>query len=775
MSILNILGLGGDHKNCKEISQKMDAVSRSQATIEFDLSGNILTANQNFCDVMGYHLNEIVGQHHSIFIDQETKNSAEYREFWENLRRGVHSVKEFKRIAKSGKTVWIQASYNPLLDDDGKPYKVVKFATDITANKQNADLASALKLCQANVILVNNDLEVVYLNNVVGEMLQRNEKSIADVMHKFSVRNLIGARLPDILLQDKADVDALLSLKQPYEVDLNIGSLIFGLIASPWLSGDGSKLGVVVELDDKTERVAKQREEKRVAAENERIKQALDNTSANVMIADPDANIIYLNKAVQEMMSGAESDIKRDLPHFDASKLIGTNIDGFHKNPSHQRNLLKDLKTAYQGKAIVGGRTFIVIANPVFRDGERVGTVVEWEDKTSELRIEAEIDDMVQAAGLGDFTKQLSIDGKSGFFLNLGKGLNNLVSTVEVALNDILRMLGAMSRGDLSERVTREYQGAFGQLKDDANTTADKLTEIISKIRVASNSIATSAEEIAQGNADLSQRTEEQASSLEETASSMEEMTSTVKQSSENAQEAKRMALETQTRARDGGDIVKRAVSAMEEINNSSKRISDIIGVIDEIAFQTNLLALNAAVEAARAGEQGRGFAVVAGEVRNLAQRSAGAAKEIKDLIRDSVSKVEDGASLVNQSGDTLSEIVRAVDEVTVMMQEIASAAQEQTSGIEQVNTAVTQMDEMTQQNAALVEEASAAGQAMSDQAKSMNKVVEFFSISNLGAGATSSPSSFSERRPLNPASKAPPVMRHTASSSSSDEEWEDF
>jgi len=277
--------------------------------------------------------------------------------------------------------------------------------------------------------------------------------------------------------------------------------------------------------------------------------------------------------------------------------------------------------------------------------------------------------------------------------------------------------------------MEKDFEGAFDKLKQDANATADKLTEVINRISTSASLVASGAEEISQGNADLSQRTEEQASSLEETASSMEEMTSTVRQNADNARVANQLAEETCDKAELGGSVVSKAVDSMSAINDSSKKIADIIGVIDEIAFQTNLLALNAAVEAARAGEQGRGFAVVAGEVRNLAQRSAAAAKEIKDLIRDSVSKVEDGTVLVNESGATLKDIVASVRRVTQMISDIASASQEQSSGIEQVNKAVSQMDEMTQQNAALVEQASAAGESMAEQARDMRRLLNFFTI----------------------------------------------
>ena len=292
------------------------------------------------------------------------------------------------------------------------------------------------------------------------------------------------------------------------------------------------------------------------------------------------------------------------------------------------------------------------------------------------------------------------------------------------ALKDI-----AEGDGDLTRRLKVEGKDEIAQLATAFNKFADKIHALVGKIKHTATSINTATTEIAAGNIDLSQRTEEQASSLEETASSMEEMTSTVKQNADNARQANQLANAAREQAEKGGSVVNNAIAAMGEINSSSKKIADIIGVIDEIAFQTNLLALNAAVEAARAGEQGRGFAVVASEVRNLAQRSATAAKEIKELISDSVGKVDAGTELVNKSGQTLEEIVAAVKKVTDIISEIAAASQEQSSGIDQVNKAVMQMDEMTQQNAALVEEAAAASKSMEEQAKNLYTMVSMFRV----------------------------------------------
>lgn len=310
-----------------------------------------------------------------------------------------------------------------------------------------------------------------------------------------------------------------------------------------------------------------------------------------------------------------------------------------------------------------------------------------------------------------------------------------IVRAVVLPLNEAVRVANAIADGDLTNRIEVNNNDETGRMLDAMRRMSQRLQQLIQEVTDASLSVASGASQIAAGNVSLSQRTEEQASSLEETASSMEEMTSTVRQSAENAGQANVLATEARGSAEKGGAVVAKAVEAMSEINRSSKKVADIIGVIDEIAFQTNLLALNAAVEAARAGEQGRGFAVVASEVRNLAQRSASSAKEIKDLIEDSVQKVNQGAELVENSGTTLSEIITRVNKVTDIVAEIAAASEEQSSGIEQVNKAVMQLDELTQQNAALVEQASASSQSMSERANTLHGLVAQYRISAADTG----------------------------------------
>lgn len=347
--------------------------------------------------------------------------------------------------------------------------------------------------------------------------------------------------------------------------------------------------------------------------------------------------------------------------------------------------------------------------------------------KKALFEISSEIDALAESGAQGDFSKRANADKFSFMFKGILTDFNTLMENCDVAFNDIRSMTDAMAQGDMTQVIDKKYPGTFGKVISGINATGEHIRNLVAEIQVATETINTAAREIASGNNDLSQRTEEQAASLEETAASMEELTSTVNANSENAKYANRLAMDASIRADKGVAVVGQVVSTMDLINESSIKIVDIISVIDSIAFQTNILALNAAVEAARAGEQGRGFAVVASEVRNLAQRVAAAAGEISSLISDSVDKVHDGSTLVNEAGKTMTEIVNAIKQVTTIMSEISSASEEQSAGIAQVNQAIGQMDDVTQQNAALVEEAAAAAESMEDQVQHLSATVALF------------------------------------------------
>ena len=631
--------------------------------------------------------------------------------------------------------------------------------TSASATEQSAQRAADRRIRQAldnvtaNVMVADANLDIVYMNDTVLNMFRDAESDIRKDLPRFDAKNLLGSCIDDFHKDPSRQRRMLAELRNTFESQLKVGGRTFQIIANPITDDDGDRVGTVVEWQDLTKELARRAEEERreeqeraMAAENGRIKQALDGVTTNVMIGDNDLNIVYMNDSVSKLFHSAEADIRKDMPNFDAGSLLGTCIDLFHKNPAHQRSMLANLSATHTAELKIGGRTMRVIASPVFSDeGDRLGTVVEWADRTEELAIEREVQHVVDSAVAGDLTSRISMDDKEGFFERLSGAINKLV---------------------------------------------DVQMDVVRKIKVAATSVKGGADEISQGNTDLSQRTEEQASSLEETAASMEEMTSTVKQNADNAGEANQLAMAARDQAEKGGAVVRQAVEAMGEINTSSKKMSEITGVINDIAFQTNLLALNASVEAARAGDQGRGFAVVASEVRNLAGRSATAAKEIKGLIEDSADKVNEGSRLVNDSGDTLDEIVNGVKKVSDIVGEIAAASSEQATGIEQVNSAVVQMDELTQQNAALVEQAAAASEALGEQADDLSEMMATFSVDNddgeSAIVSTGKPPHGIERRSADRPWKAPkepqevkdvaaPAKPAKVAANGGDQEWQEF
>ncbi|MEO3691948.1 methyl-accepting chemotaxis protein [Roseateles paludis] len=546
-----------------------------------------------------------------------------------------------------------------------------RIARDARISAENGRIKEALDNSATAVMLAGPDYRVLYANKSLQAMLGRHEAEIRASVPRFAVAELMGASIEGFHNNPSQLHGTLEQLKGTHTARVKLGARVFDLGFSHVFDAQGQRAGTIVEWVDRTEELAAQEAAAAVAAENSRVRQALDTCSTNVMIAGADGHIVYLNHSVQAMMQRNEGALRKSLPQFDARRLMGANFDAFHRNPGHQRNLLGNLKGEHRTEIQVSGLTFSLVANPILDDqGKRLGTVVEWKDRTGEVAAEREMSQIVEATVGGDFTQRIELEGKEPFFRVLGERFNTLVDTVSGTIREVT---------------------------------------------VAAEQLNAAAEQVSQTSQSLSHSASQQAASVEETTASLQEMAASVKQNADNANVTDRMATQASGEAMQGGQVVSQTADAM-------KQIATKISIIDDIAYQTNLLALNAAIEAARAGEHGKGFAVVAAEVRKLAERSQVAAQEIGNLAGSSV-------KLAEEAGHLLSSMVPSIQKTSELVQEISAASGEQADGVQQITGAMNHLSSSTQQTASASEQLSATAEELSAQATQLQELMAYFKI----------------------------------------------
>lgn len=705
-----------------------------------DLVGNIIECNDAFEAASGFTRSELIGQPHNIVRHPDVPPEV-FEDMWKTLKQGLTWCQLVKNRRKNGEFYWVLAQATPIFAN-GKPIGYISVRSSIDEEQKKAATQAYQDIASGKARIYYGQIYYGFnwqkFNIFAGTKLTILLPIIAFIgLLPIIASKFLGAHVAleyvGLALLFFSLVWVGLRQERNYAkftkqlLHLANGDILNSKNVNPRSSSgkliksmESISLAYLASCEETASQLDKAHQ----------IQTVLDKTNSNVMMADKNYNITYMNERLKELFEKNAEQFKSEFPGFDIRTLVGSNLDIFHKNPAHDRALFDQVSDEMKTNISVSDLQFELNVMAVKdRTGSRIGTIVEWIDHTQDLTILKEVKHTIDLIKFGILDQRIDTSKIRGVTYEVSQSINELLDTLEAPINEAIQLAMSMSEGNLTQHIHSKAHGRFALLQDALNVAVDNLGSLIGQTQNAIHSVKGSSQEISQSSMELNDRTQEQAASIEETAASMEQMTSTVKQNADNAIEASNVTKQSARQAANGVTVMENAIASMEQIHESSQKINDIISLIDNIAFQTNLLALNAAVEAARAGEHGRGFAVVAGEVRNLAGKSADAAKDIRKLIEDTVQKVSEGTQHVKNSGDALNGIADSINKVNHIIEEIAASSHEQSEGVGQVNLAITSIDGAVQQNAALVEESTATAEQLGNMAEAMDHTVSAFTI----------------------------------------------